>query len=76
MRKRTEREDGKLKWRGRRDIREKGQGIQKGQRKEEGKGKEKWGGGVAFSNVAGLRNKDKECLKGLGKWKVMVLMET
>lgn len=70
MRKRTGREDGKLKWRGRRDIREKEQGIQKGKRKEEGKGREEWG--VAFSNVAGLRNKDKECLKGLGKWEVMV----
>lgn len=26
--------------------------------------------------MAGLRNKDKECLKGLEKWEIMVLMET
>lgn len=40
---------------------------------EEGGGVERTaGGGVVFWNVAGLRGKDREFWKNLGKWEVVV----
>lgn len=48
--------------------------MEKERGKEKGKEKEGWK--IAFWNVAGLGNKDKEFWKRLKEWDVMVLMET
>ncbi|EFN79868.1 hypothetical protein EAI_05892 [Harpegnathos saltator] len=47
---------------------------EKGKGREEGKGEEVYK--VAFWNVAGLGNKDREFWEGLKEWDIMVLMET
>jgi len=59
-----------------------GKGEWKRKMKESnGRGKERKGKGegiikIAFWNVAGLKNKDKEFWKGIREWDVVILMET
>lgn len=48
--------------------------VERKRGKEKEKGSEAWK--IAFWNVAGLGNKDKEFWKGLKEWDVMVLLET
>lgn len=48
--------------------------VERKRGKKKGKGKEGWK--IAFWNVVGLGNKDKEFWKGLKEWDVMVLIET
>lgn len=49
---------------------EKKEGGKRGNRKEEG------GWRIGFWNIAGLRNKDEKFWKEIGRWEVIVLVET
>jgi len=69
-------EGGKEVERGRKEDGKRRRRMKETGREEEGGAEKEKGLKIAFWNVAGLKNKDREFWKNLEEWEVLVLMET